>query len=142
MASEGDPGSKSANALAAAEPATGAQSIAIVGIGCRFPDADDPATLLDLVLTGRRAFRRLPPPRLELADYYSADRATPDATYSARAALLEGWQFDLAAFGVPAGVYPRTGWHWRPRRARSPRPDSPRARACPGAARGSSSATP
>jgi len=85
--------------------APGSGPIAIVGMGCRFPDADDPATLLDLVLTGRRAFRRLPPSRLELADYYSADRATPDATYSARAALLEGWQFDLRAFGVPAAVY-------------------------------------
>src|SRR5258706_4407841 len=110
MASDGDPGSKSArqrreNALAGAEPTSGAQPIAIVGMGCRFPDADDPATLLDLVRPGRRAFRRLPPARLELADYYSADRATPDATYSARAALLEGWQFDLAAFGVPTAVY-------------------------------------
>lgn len=85
--------------------APGSGPIAIVGMGCRFPDADDPATLLDLVLTGRRAFRRLPPSRLELADYYSADRATPDATYSARAALLEGWEFDLGAFGVPAAVY-------------------------------------
>ncbi len=91
--------------MAGTETATGAPSIAIVGMGCRFPDADDPAALLDLVLTGRRAFRRLPPGRLELADYYSADRATPDATYSARAALLEGWQFDLAAFGVPGPVY-------------------------------------
>src|SRR5215472_9476697 len=85
--------------------AHGSGPIAIVGMGCRFPDADDPAALLDLVLTGRRAFRRLPPSRLELADYYSADRATPDATYSARAALLEGWQFDLGAFGVPAAVF-------------------------------------
>jgi enediyne polyketide synthase len=74
-------------------------------MGCRFPDADDPAALLDLVLTGRRAFRRLPPSRLDLADYYSADRATPDATYSTRAALLEGWQFDVATFGVPTAVY-------------------------------------
>jgi enediyne polyketide synthase len=82
-----------------------AAPIAIVGMGCRFPDADDPAALLDLVLTGRRAFRRLPPGRLDLADYYSADRAAPDMTYSARAALLEGWQFDLAAFGVPGPVY-------------------------------------
>jgi enediyne polyketide synthase len=83
----------------------GSGPIAIVGVGCRFPDSGDPATLLDLVLTGRKAFRRLPPSRLDLADYYSADRATPDATYSARAALLEGWQFDLEAFGVPAAVY-------------------------------------
>jgi enediyne polyketide synthase len=79
--------------------------IAVVGLACRFPDADDPAALLDLVLTERRPFRRLPPGRLNLADYYSADRATPDATYSARAAVIEGWQFDLAAFGVPAAVF-------------------------------------
>src|SRR3984885_12675842 len=84
---------------------TSGSPIAIIGMGCRFPDADDPAQLLDLVLTGRRAFRRLPPSRLDLTDYYSADRATSDATYSARAAVLEGWQFDLAAFGVPAAVY-------------------------------------
>jgi enediyne polyketide synthase len=90
---------------AAGAAAPGSGPIAIVGMGCRFPDADDPATLLDLVLTGRRAFRRLPPSRLDLTDYYSADRATPDATYSARAALLEGWQFDLGAFGVPAAVF-------------------------------------
>ncbi len=38
-------------------------------------------------------------------DYYSADRSATDATYSARAALIEGWQFDLAAFGVPEAVY-------------------------------------
>src|SRR5580700_754208 len=87
---------------------TSGSPIAIIGMGCRFPDADDPAQLLDLVLTGRRAFRRLPPSRLDLTDYYSADRATPDATYSARAAVLEGWQFDLAAFGVPAAVYQAT----------------------------------
>src|SRR5215472_7115010 len=49
--------------------------IAIVGMGCRFPDADDPVGLLEVVMTGRKAFRRLPPSRLELADYYSPDRA-------------------------------------------------------------------
>ena len=81
------------------------QPIAIVGLACRFPDADDPPALLDLVLTGRRAFRRLPPCRLDLADYYSADPATPDATYSTRAALIEGWQFDKASFGVSASAY-------------------------------------
>jgi hypothetical protein len=86
-------------------PSADGLPIAVVGLACRFPDADDPAALLDLVLTERRAFRRLPPGRLNVADYYSADRATPDATYSARAAVIEGWQFDLGAFGVPAPVY-------------------------------------
>jgi len=81
------------------------QPVAIVGLACRYPDADDPPALLDLVLTGRRAFRRLPRCRLDLGDYYSADPATPDATYSTRAGLIEGWQFDQAAFGVSAAAY-------------------------------------
>jgi enediyne polyketide synthase len=91
----------------ASEPSTSpsCQPIAIVGLACRYPDADDPPALLDLVLTRRRAFRRLPPCRLDLADYYSADPAAPDATYSTRAALIEGWQFDQAAFGVSAAAY-------------------------------------
>ena len=85
--------------------AVSGQSVAIVGLACRFPDADDPPALLDLVLTGRRAFRRLPPCRLEIAEYYSPDPTTPDATYSTRAALIEGWQFNRAAFGVSAADY-------------------------------------
>jgi len=74
--------------------------VAVIGLACRFPDADEPGALLDLVLTRRRAFRRLPPGRLDIADYYSPDPATPDATYSTRAAVLEGWQFDRSSFGV------------------------------------------
>ena len=79
--------------------------IAVIGLACRFPDADDPAALLDVVLTGRRSFRRLPPARLELDDYYQPDRSISDATYSTRAALIEGWQFERSAFGVDEAAY-------------------------------------
>ncbi|MGH3301150.1 MAG: beta-ketoacyl synthase N-terminal-like domain-containing protein, partial [Streptosporangiaceae bacterium] len=82
-----------------------APSLAVVGLACRFPDADDASGLLDVVLTGRRAFRRVPPGRLNLAEYYRSDPATSDATYSTRAALIEGWQFDRATFGVDPAVY-------------------------------------
>ncbi|HEX9514831.1 MAG TPA: SDR family NAD(P)-dependent oxidoreductase [Streptosporangiaceae bacterium] len=86
---------------AAAGPAErSGKSIAIVGLACRYPDADDTADLLDAVLTGRRAFRRIPPARFDLADYYNPDPTARDATYGKRAALLEGWRFDRAAFGV------------------------------------------
>src|ERR1022692_4905256 len=100
------PGLDQPGRAVASEPGTSpsCQPIAIVGLACRYPDADDPPALLDLVLTGRRAFRRLPPCRLDLADHYSADPAAPDATYSTRAALIEGWQFDQAAFGVSAAA--------------------------------------
>jgi enediyne polyketide synthase len=80
-------------------------SVAVVGVACRFPDADDTSGLLDVVLSGRRAFRRVPPGRLNLAEYYRSDPTTSDATYSSRAALLEGWRFDRAAFGIDLAIY-------------------------------------
>ena len=61
-------------------------SIAIVGLACVYPDARTPAELWENVLAQRRAFRRLPPERLCLADYASTDAAAPDRTYSTEAA--------------------------------------------------------
>ncbi len=98
---------------ASARRTAAAQPIAVVGLACRFPDADDPAALLDTTLTGRRAFRRLPPARLSLDDYHRPDPATSDATYANRAALIEGWRFDSAAFGVEPSVYAASDpAHW------------------------------
>ncbi len=92
----------------------------MIGLACRFPDAGDPPELLDLVLTGRRAFRRVPPSRLDLAGYHGTGpgrQVSPDvpdvpevpgAAATAgqdRAAVLEGWQFDRAAFGVSWPAY-------------------------------------
>jgi enediyne polyketide synthase len=88
-----------------APPETAMPSLAVVGLACRFPDADDAPELLDVVLAGRRAFRRIPPARLDLDEYYRTDPATSDATYSTRAALIEGWQFDCAAFGIEPAAH-------------------------------------
>jgi len=88
-------------------------SIAIVGLECRLPDADDATALLDAVLTGRRAFRRIPPARLDLAEYYDPDPNVRDATYGTRAALLEGWRFDRDAFGFSGSDFDSTDpAHW------------------------------
>jgi len=89
-----------------------AEPIAIVGMACRFPDATGPAEFLELVLTGRRAFRRLPPARLDVSEYGDGEPGfpgpsglAPGAFGSARAALLEGWRFDRAAYGVTLAAY-------------------------------------
>ena len=83
----------------------GSEPIAVIGAACRYPDADDPAQLWEVVLDQRRAFRRLPPERLDPTDYLDHDRAAPDKTYSACAAVLEGWEFDRDAFRVPGPVF-------------------------------------
>ncbi|RJQ75716.1 acyltransferase domain-containing protein [Pseudonocardiaceae bacterium YIM PH 21723] len=89
------------------------EPIAIVGMACRYPDADNPDQLWRSVIDGRRSFRRLPRERVDLDDYFDADRDAQDRTYSARAAVLEGWEFDHSAFGVPETEY-RAGdpAHW------------------------------
>lgn len=86
-------------------PKPAAGRIAIVGMACQYPDADSPEQLWQNVLHRRRSFRRIPAGRLPFADYHSADPTAPDRTYSAYAAVLDGWQFDRARFGVPGTAF-------------------------------------
>jgi len=90
-----------------------ADRVAVVGIACRYPDANSPAELWQNVLAGRRAFRRLPDERTPLADYYSPDPAAPDRFYATKAAVLEGFEFDRVKYRVAGSTYRVTDLtHW------------------------------
>jgi len=80
-------------------------AIAIVGLGCRYPDAVSPAQLWENVLAQRRAFRRLPNQRLNNADYYSPDPHAPDKTYAMTAAVIEDYEFDRVRHRVSGAAY-------------------------------------
>ena len=82
-----------------------AQAIAIVGMACRYPDARSPDELWENALAQRRAFRRIPAERLNLNDYLSSDRESPDQTYSTQGAFIEGYEFDRVRFRVPGETY-------------------------------------
>ncbi|MBO2455776.1 SDR family NAD(P)-dependent oxidoreductase [Actinomadura barringtoniae] len=87
-------------------------AIAIVGMGCRYPDADGPDRLWETVLAGRRAFRGIPRTRLNPDDYVG-EAGDPDRTYARTAAVLEGWEFDRARFRVPGPAHRVTDpAHW------------------------------
>ncbi|MBF6331918.1 type I polyketide synthase [Nocardia transvalensis] len=87
--------------------------LAIVGMACRFPDANNPAQLWENVLAGRKAFRPIPKVRLSAADYYAADPDAADRHYATHAALLVGWVFDRARYRVAANVFRATDIaHW------------------------------
>ena len=79
--------------------------IAIVGMACIYPDARSPIELWENVLAQRRAFRRMPPERMRMDDYFAADKQVPDATYSAQAAVIEGYEFDRVAYRVVGTTY-------------------------------------
>lgn len=87
--------------------------IAIVGMGCRYPDADSPQELWENVLSQRRAFRSIPPERLRLEDYVSQQRDAPDSTYSSQAAVIEGYEFDRVGFSVAGDTFRAADMtHW------------------------------
>jgi enediyne polyketide synthase len=87
--------------------------IAIVGMACRFPDADSADRLWENVLAGRRAFRVIPDERMRLQDYWSPDPAAPDRFYARHAAVLEGYEFDRIRYRVPGSTYRTTDLtHW------------------------------
>ncbi|MFI5495985.1 SDR family NAD(P)-dependent oxidoreductase [Actinoplanes sp. NPDC051859] len=79
-----------------------AEKIAVVGMACRYPEADSPHRLWQNVMSRRRSFRRLPPQRLPLAEY-GGD--TPDQTYVTRAGLISDWTFDRRRFGVAGPTF-------------------------------------
>src|SRR6476619_6397278 len=80
-------------------------AIAIVGMACRYADARSPIELWENVLAQRRAFRRMPPERLRLDDYYSPDADAPDRTYATEAAVIEGYEFDRVRFQVAGSAF-------------------------------------
>jgi enediyne polyketide synthase len=82
------------------------EGIAIVGMGCRYPDARSPAELWDNVLARRRAFRLVPAERLRLEDYRGGPGgADPDSIYLQEAAVLAGWEFDRLRFKVAGRTF-------------------------------------
>jgi Polyketide synthase modules and related proteins len=88
-------------------------AIAIVGLACRYPDAQTPLDLWHNVVAQRRAFRRIPKERLNLDDYYHPDRSVPDRTYSSQGAFINNYMFDRVRFHITGGAYRSSDLaHW------------------------------
>lgn len=79
-----------------------ADSIVIVGLACRYPEARDPDRLWENVMGRRQSFRPMPPERLPVDDYAGTGA---DDLYLKRAAVLDGWTFDRQRFRVPGETY-------------------------------------
>ncbi|WP_085584746.1 type I polyketide synthase [Thalassospira mesophila] len=93
------------------QPATNCP-IAIVGMACRYPDADNPDQLFENALAQRRSFRTIPVERLA-AGYFDASGHALDRAYTNQAAVLNGFQFDRNWFRVSSQSYDATDLtHW------------------------------
>jgi acyl transferase domain-containing protein/acyl carrier protein len=77
------------------------QPIAIIGMGCRFPGANDPASFWKLLQAGRDAVSEVPESRWKIDDYYDADPDTPGKMSTRWGGFLDGIdQFDPEFFGI------------------------------------------
>jgi len=91
------------------ESATGAgqdreaknEPIAIIGVGCRFPGANDPAAFWQLLREGVDAIREVPADRFDQHAFYDPDPATPGKMNTRWGGFLEQVdQFDPHFFGI------------------------------------------
>lgn len=79
------------------------ESIAVIGMACRFPGgANSPDLYWDLLKSGRDAISEVPASRWRSSDYLSEDRSAPGRMYCARAGFLDIAvdQFDAGFFGI------------------------------------------
>ncbi len=74
--------------------------LAIIGMGCRLPGADDLEQYWQLVSQGRSAIAEVPPHRLDQQLYYHPDKGVRGKTYSKLAALLTNRGIDISRYPI------------------------------------------
>jgi len=75
--------------------------IAIVGMGCLFPNARNVKEFWHTLRTGRDGITDVPDTHWKSADYLDVDPKRPDMTYCARGGFLPATPFDPIEFGIP-----------------------------------------
>nr|VFJ43000.1 MAG: Acyl transferase domain-containing protein [Candidatus Kentron sp. DK] len=79
------------------------EPVAIIGMGCRFPGADNPEAYWRLLRDGVDAVTEVPPDRWNIDDFYDPDPEAPGKLYTRHGAFLsEVDRFDPRFFGISA----------------------------------------
>jgi acyl transferase domain-containing protein/acyl carrier protein/NAD(P)H-dependent flavin oxidoreductase YrpB (nitropropane dioxygenase family)/NADP-dependent 3-hydroxy acid dehydrogenase YdfG len=73
--------------------------IAVIGMGCVLPDAQDVETLWQNVVSGVYSIKDMPEDRLDSRYYYDTDKQAEDRTYTKIAGLVTSFTFDHERFG-------------------------------------------
>jgi len=77
------------------------QPIAIIGMGCRFPGADDPPSLWQMLCNSTDAIREVPPDRWNVDEFFDSNPDAPGKISTRWAGLLdEVDKFDAEFFGI------------------------------------------
>jgi acyl transferase domain-containing protein/acyl carrier protein len=77
------------------------EPIAIVGIGCRFPGANNPESFWELLRDGVDAITEVPPDRWDVDEFYDPEPGTPGKMYTRYGGFIDQVdQFDPSFFGI------------------------------------------
>jgi acyl transferase domain-containing protein/NAD(P)H-dependent flavin oxidoreductase YrpB (nitropropane dioxygenase family)/NAD(P)-dependent dehydrogenase (short-subunit alcohol dehydrogenase family) len=86
------------------EPAQQPSDIAIIGMSCFFPKANDVTEYWSNIVNGVSAFREIPEQRWDWRRYFDADRRAPDRIYTKGGTFLDDIPFDPLRYGMPPKV--------------------------------------
>ncbi len=73
--------------------------VAVIGMGCIYPDADSPQKLWDNVMAKHYAIGDIPAERMDPALYFDEDRKAVDKSYTKIAGVVRDFAFDHARYG-------------------------------------------
>ena len=82
---------------------TGTQ-LAIIGIGCLFPQAEDRNAYWANIMDGVDAITEVPASHWPVEDYYDQDQKSPDRTYGRRGGFISPVDFNPMEFNIPPNV--------------------------------------
>ncbi len=85
-------------------PAAPADAIAIIGLGCIFPDAPNVDAFWENLKSGHSSIREVPVNRWDPDLYWDADRSALDKTYAKIGAFLDDTTFSPKRFRIPPRV--------------------------------------
>ncbi|MBL0226311.1 MAG: SDR family NAD(P)-dependent oxidoreductase [Geobacteraceae bacterium] len=80
---------------------SGGVPLAIIGIGCLFPQADDSSAYWANIREGVDAITDIPSSHWHVADYFDKDPKSPDMTYGQRGGFLSSTPFNPMEFNIP-----------------------------------------
>ena len=79
-------------------------AVAIIGLGCRLPDANSIDDFWANIINGRSSIREVPANRWDVSKYKSENRETPDLSYTSIGGFIDSFEFRSKDFRIPPKV--------------------------------------
>src|SRR5687767_6871870 len=86
------------------EPKTTEELVAVIGLGCVMPDANNVEEFWNNIVQGRNSIREVPKERWNADLFWDADPSKPDKTYAKIGAFVTGYKFNPLQFKTPPNV--------------------------------------